>query len=100
MSRILIATRESRSPRRSVRRGTLANSTPPHARGVPRKYRSILDSLHPRKIFFAHRVIRSGGSAVGSPVEQAPAAFAPQRSIENEIVCKNDMHRAQRYKNS
>src|SRR4051812_21876601 len=31
MSRILIVIRESRSPRRSVRRGTLADSTPPHA---------------------------------------------------------------------
>src|SRR3954464_6662094 len=79
MSRILISF-ESRvrraDPFDAGRCLTLLHPMPAALRGSTG---SILDSVHRRKIFFAHRVIRAGGRAVGCPSSGHPPPSAPSK---------------------
>jgi hypothetical protein len=88
MSRILIVIRESRSPRRSVRRGTLLTLLHPMPAALRGSTGSILDSVHRRKIFFAHRVIRGPGRAVGCPSSGHPLRPLPSPASKKTLFAK------------
>src|SRR3954447_21725301 len=88
MSRILISF-ESRvrraDPFDAGRCLTLLHPMPAALRGSTG---SILDSVHRRKIFFAHRVIRGGGRAVGRPSSRHPLRPLPSAPSKKKFFAK------------